>query len=130
MAIIITGSIIISSNLSNIPGQPPQISISEQEWDFGKVKPDTKPGHTFTITNGGDEDLIIERVKASCGCVKTSISDTRILPGKSAELEATFNTSGYEGKIEKNIFIKSNDPDEAEKKLRVKIEIEHQFKPK
>jgi len=128
--IIVAGSIVISGNFSSKPGRPPQISISEEEWDFGIVKPGTQPHHNFIITNKGTEDLLIERVWTSCGCVQTSIFTTRILPGKSAELEATFNTSGYEGKIEKNIFIKSNDPDEAEKKLRVKIEIEHQFKPK
>jgi hypothetical protein len=128
--IVITGSIVISGNFSSKSGQPPQITISEEEWDFGKVMPDVKPSHKFTITNKGNEDLIIERVWASCGCVQTSISTNRILPGKSAELNATFNTVGYEGKLEKIIYIRSNDPEVPEKKIKVKIDIEHQFKPK
>ena len=89
-----------------------------------------KPNHTFTITNKGNEDLIIERVWASYGCVQTSISTNRILPGKSAEFKAIFNTVGYEGKLEKIIYIKSNDPEEPEKKIKVKVDVEHQFKPK
>jgi hypothetical protein len=128
--IIVTSFIVISSNFSSKSGRPPQIAISEEEWDFSLVKPEEKPTHVFTITNKGNEDLIIERVWASCGCVQTSISTNRILPGKSAELKATFDTVGYEGKLEKLIYIKSNDPKEPEKKIKVKVDIEHQFKPK
>jgi hypothetical protein len=128
--IIVTSFIVISSNFSSKSGRPPQIAISEEEWDFSLVKPEEKPTHVFTITNKGNEDLIIERVWASCGCVQTSISTNRILPGKSAELKATFDTVGYEGKLEKLIYIRSNDPKEPEKKIKVKVDIEHQFKPK
>jgi hypothetical protein len=130
VTIIITGSIIIFGNFLNKSIRPPQISISEEEWDFGKVKPGTQPQHKFIITNKGTEDLIIERVWTSCGCVQASIFDNRILPGKSADLQAIFNTAGYIGILEKIIYIKSNDPEEPEKKIKVKVEIEHQFKPK
>jgi len=108
--IVVTGSIIIYGNFSSKSGRSPQIIISEEEWDFGIVKPGTQPHHNFIVINKGTEDLIIERVWASCGCVQTSISINRILPGKSAELRAIFNTVGYEGKLEKLIYIKSNDP--------------------
>jgi len=128
--IVVTGSIIIYGNFSSKSGRSPQIIISEEEWDFGIVKPGTQPHHNFIVINKGTEDLIIERVWASCGCVQTSISINRILPGKSAELRAIFNTVGYEGKLEKLIYIKSNDPEEPEKKIKVKVDIEHQFKPK
>ena len=128
--IIVAGSIVISGNLSSKSGRSPQITISEEEWDFGLVKPEEKPTHVFTIRNEGNEDLIIERVRVSCGCVQTSISTNRILPGKSAELKVIFDTMGYEGKLEKLIYIKSNDPEEPEKKIKVKVDIEHQFKPK
>ena len=127
---IVVTSIIIFRNIQSSVVRVPKIVISEEEWDFGKIMQEENPAHKFIITNKGNKDLIIERVKASCGCVKTSISDTRIFPGRSAELEAVFYTTGYEGKVGKNIFIRSNDPDEPEKKLRVKIEIEHKFKPK
>jgi len=77
--IIVTGSIVIYGNFSSKSGRFPQIKISEEEWDFGKVLPDANPNHKFTITNKGNEDLIIERVRASCGCVQTAISTNRIL---------------------------------------------------
>lgn len=93
------------------------------------VKPDEKPSHVFTMKNEGNKELIIERIRSSCGCVKTSISSKNIKPGKSAELKATFNTTGYEGKMEKDIYIKSNDPYEPERRITLSIEIEHQPKP-
>jgi len=128
--IIVAGFIVISGNFLSKPERPPQISISEEEWDFGKVKPGTQSQHDFIITNKGTEDLFIERVWASCGCVQVSIFTTRILPGKSAELHTIFNTAGYVGMLEKIIYIKSNDPEEPEKKIKVKVDVEYQFKPK
>ena len=128
--IIVAVSIVISDKFLNKSIRPPQILISEEEWDFGKVKPGTQPQHQFIITNKGTEDLLIERIWTSCGCVKASIFTTRILPGKSAELYAIFNTAGYAGILEKIIYIKSNDPEEPEKKIKVKVDVEHQFNPK
>lgn len=89
--IIILGAVLIFNNYNNSKNfLPPQMLLSEEEWDFGLVKVDEKPSHIFTIKNEGNEDLILERVKSSCGCVKTTISTKNIKPGKSAELKATF----------------------------------------
>jgi len=92
--------------------------------------PGTQLQHKFIVTNKGTEDLIIERVWVSCECIKTSIFTTHILPGKSAELNAIFNTAGYVGMLEKIIYIKSNDPEVPEKKIKVKVDVEYQLKPK
>jgi len=83
----------------------------------------------FSIKNKADEELILERVKSSCGCVETSISTKNIKPEKSAELKATFNAIGYKGKVKKDIYIKSNDPYESEKIITLSIKIEYQPKP-
>ncbi len=127
--IIIIGIYLIFNGTRNRSEQPPKIVISEMEWDYGVVKPNDKPTHIFTIKNEGDEELIIERVRVSCGCVKVAISNKNIKPGKSAELKAIFDTTGYEGKVNKDIYIRSNDPQEPEKVVAVSIEIEHKSKP-
>lgn len=128
---VILGFVVVSDYIQNKSSQPPKLSLSEEEWDFGMVKPNDKPTHIFMVKNEGNEDLIIERVRVSCGCVKASISTKLIKPGKSTELKATFDTTGYDGKIEKDIYIKSNDPLEqgVEKKVSLYIEIEHYSKP-
>ena len=127
--LIIAGIFLIFNNIQSKPLKPATFSISEPEWDYGMVKPNDKLTHIFTITNEGDEELIIERVRVSCGCVKASISTKNIKSGKSAELKAIFDTTGYEGKINKDIYIKSNDPMEPEKRISLHIEVEHQTRP-
>ena len=127
--IIIVGSFLIFSSIQNRPLKPPKLLISETEWDYGMVKPNDSPTHIFTVKNEGDEELIIETVRVSCGCVQASISTKNIKPGKSAELKATFNTAGYEGKVNKDFYIKSNDPLEPEKRISLRIEVQHQPKP-
>jgi hypothetical protein len=127
--IIILILVIFFIYLQNKPQTPPKMLLSEVEWDFGVVKPNEKPTKVFTIKNEGVEDLLIERVRASCGCVKTSISTKRIKSGKSAELTVTFDTTGYDGKVSKDIFITSNDFQEPEKRMRVFVEVEHQPNP-
>lgn len=132
MAVVIVIAVILVFNyLQNRPVKPPQMSFSEEDWDFGIVKPNDVPTHVFMVKNEGGEDLIIERVRASCGCVKASISTKRIPPGGTTQLKATFDTAGYDGKVEKDIYIKSNDPQEegTEKKISLYAEVEHQSKP-
>jgi len=127
--IIILISVMVFVYMQNKPKIPPRMLISETEWDYGMVKPNDSPAHIFTVKNEGDEELIIETVRVSCGCVQASISTKNIKPGKSVELKATFNTAGYEGKVNKDFYIKSNDPLEPEKRISLRIEVQHQPKP-
>ena len=129
IVIIVSGIFIVSYKFLSRSLQPPNLILSEEEWDFGIVKPNEKPTHIFTLKNEGDEELIIEKVWASCACVETSISNTNIRPGKYAELKAIFDTTGYEGKVKKDVYVRSNDPMEPEKRIPLNIEIEHQSKP-
>ena len=104
--------------------------LSEEEWDFGQVEANAKPNHNFVLTNEGGKTLYVDRVRVSCGCIKTSLSTDEISSGKSAELSVTFDTTGYEGTIGKAIYIKTNDEKEPEKKIRVTVNVGHLTKPK
>ena len=131
-AVIVLGSILVFSNIQSNPssatqnnsGPQPRILISEEEWDFGKVAQGEKPTHIFIVKNEGEGDLIIESLKESCACIEASISTTRIQPGESAELKATYDTTDYVGKDEKHIHIYSNDPQVPEKRINLYVEIE------
>lgn len=128
--VVIVGAFLIFYNIQNKSSQPPTISISEEEWDFGKVKEDERPVHIFTIKNTGREELIIGRVRSSCGCAATMLSSDNIQPGKSAELKVTFNPTGYNGLVKKDIYIESNDPQLPKAKITVIIEVEPIPSPK
>jgi len=128
--IIILVFIMVSNNLQNKSLPPPQLTISEEEWDFGKIQPTEKPTHIFSIRNNGGEELIIGRVRASCGCTATVLESKNIIPGESTELKVTFNPKGYEGKVKKAIYIDSNDPEVPKTKITIMAEVEHMPSPK
>jgi len=122
--VVIVGAFLIFYNIQNKSSQPPTISFSEEEWDFGKIKEDERPIHIFTIKNTGREELIISRVRSSCGCTATMLSSDNIKPGQSAELQATFNPTGFNGIVKKDIYIESNDPQLPKTKVTINAEVE------
>ena len=122
--IVILGGILVFSNIQNKPLLQPRLLVSEEEWDFGKVIQGEKPTHIFIVKNGGEGDLIIERLKESCACIELSISTTRLQPGESAELKVTYDTTDYTGKDEKHLHIYSNDPRVSDKRINLYVEIE------
>jgi hypothetical protein len=128
--VVIIGAFLIFNNIQNKSSQPPSISFSEEEWDFGKIKEDERPVHIFTIKNTGREELIISRVRSSCGCAAAMLSSDNIQPGKSSELKVTFNPTGYNGLVKKDIYIESNDPQLPKTKITVIIEVEPIPSPK
>lgn len=122
--IILIGAFLIYNNIQSKLPQSPQIYLFEEEWDFGKIKEDEKPVHIFTLKNTGREELIISRIRASCACTATMLSSDHILPGKSAELKVTFNPTGYNGLVKKDIYLESNDPQLPKTKIVVIAEVE------
>ena len=128
--VVIVGAFLIFYNIQNKSSRPPTISFSEEEWDFGKIKEDERPVHIFTIKNIGQEELIISRVRSSCGCAATMLSSENIQPGKSAELKVTFNPTGYNGMVKKDIYIESNDPQLPKAKITITTDVEPIPSPK
>lgn len=127
---VIIGVFLIFYNIQNKSSLPPTISLSEEEWNFGKIKEDERPVHIFTIKNIGREDLIINRVRAACGCTATMLSSDNIPPGKSAELKVTFNPTGYNGLVKKDIYLESNDPQLPKAKITIIADVEPIPSPK
>jgi len=128
--VVIVGAFLMFYNIQNKSSQPPTISISEEEWNFGKIKEDERPVHIFTLKNTGREELIISRVRSSCGCTATMLSSDNIQSGKSAELKVTFNPTGYNGLVKKDIYIESNDPQLPKAKITITTEVEPIPSPK
>ncbi len=121
MLIIGAFFIIYHQNQSSLP---PTISLSEEEWNFGKIKEDERPEHIFKIKNNGGQELVIDRVRAACGCTATMLSEENIQPGKEAELKVTFIPTGYKGLVTKSIYIESNDPERPKVNLSVSADVE------
>jgi len=84
-----------------------QFSDSEIH-DFGEIPEGDKHTHEFYFQNIGREPLIIQNVKASCGCTTPNWPKDPILPGETASITATYNTKGRPGPFNKGITITSN----------------------
>lgn len=103
--------------------EPPKISLSEDSWHYGEVTPDERPTHDFIIKNEGGGKLIIDSVYSSCPCVSLDLTEKEIPAGEEALLKTTFDPTGYEGEVTKILTIKSNDPENPEKKIEAKITV-------
>ncbi|RMG18923.1 MAG: DUF1573 domain-containing protein [Planctomycetota bacterium] len=91
-------------------GQGPRLKVGEKELDFGLIMHGQKAEVKVPLSNVGDEPLVLERVKPSCGCTVASYPQ-RLAPGEEKELVLTFDSRerppGYQSF---RIAIYSNDP--------------------
>ncbi len=115
----------VISNISNQHSGPPILTVSEEVGELGQIKPDQEKTYVFTLKNEGGETLVIERVQAPCGCTATLLSDENILPGRTAQLEVTFNPRGYQGVVTQSVYINSNDPEIPRKRIAIRADVEH-----
>jgi hypothetical protein len=60
-----------------------KFSFEEETFDFGSIKEENGPvEHKFVFTNNGNAPLIIDGVRASCGCTTPGWSKEPIPPGE------------------------------------------------
>ena len=105
-----------------IEGQP-DIYFEEPIYNFGKVYKNEDVEHFFVFENRGAKDLIIEDIKASCGCIVSEATTPKVLPGISEGIIVVLRGVSDTGAISKNIKIYSNDPDTPVYSLKLSGEI-------
>ena len=88
----------------------PHISFKEKSYDFGKSPQRKEVEHEFVFTNTGKSDLLIHKVRSSCGCTVVSPKEKVIKPGQSSSIKAVFHTGAYKGRQSKSITVITNDP--------------------
>ncbi|MFH1296155.1 MAG: DUF1573 domain-containing protein [Bacteroidota bacterium] len=75
--------------------------------DFGQIEQGIPRTAEFTLTNEGNEPLLISSAKASCGCTNLKYSTEPILPKKSTTISATYNAAAP-GNFIKTITVQTN----------------------
>jgi hypothetical protein len=81
--------------------------------DFGYLPNDTVVSHRFTFANTGEHDLILQSVKASCGCTVPQWTKEPIAPGQAGFVEVAFSTKGRSGKQIKTVTVRANTEPES-----------------
>lgn len=101
------------------------MEILPSEHDFGTIKKEVPVSKTFTIKNTGDNPLVINDAKASCGCTVPKKPEEPIAPGETGELEVTFTSKPNQaGKsINKTVTVSANIPS-ANQKIKIKAQVE------
>lgn len=84
------------------------VVLAQSHYDFGKINKGDKVDHAFEITNTGDQPLIITEVKPACGCTAPSFTKDPILPGQKGEVVLSFDSSSFDGVVNKSAEIFAN----------------------
>lgn len=86
----------------------PEIEFEQLNYDFGNVEYGGTCEVEFRFTNTGNEPLIIQKPKTSCGCTASSWPKEPILPGASESIKVTYKTTTKVGNFSKSVTVTSN----------------------
>ncbi len=87
----------------------PQIACPDNMYSFGDITEGEVVSHEFEIFNSGDEDLVINKVKASCGCTAAKPDKNVLKSGESTMIKVSFNSARRSGTQKKYVYVFSND---------------------
>lgn len=86
----------------------PKFKFEHELWDFGKINEGEEVKHVYRFTNVGNEDMVISKVTATCGCTIPRWNREPIPPGGEGEIEVKFNSKNKPGNQSKSVTITAN----------------------
>ena len=100
------------------------LNWSGMEHDFGNIQQDTENTHVFAFTNTGNEPLIIEKAKGSCGCTVPEYPKEPIAPGESSEIKVVYKPGKQKSNQTKKVTVTANtDPVQTILTIKANVEI-------
>ncbi|UCH13627.1 MAG: DUF1573 domain-containing protein [Bacteroidales bacterium] len=85
------------------------IKFDKEIHDFGEININGGDViHEFTFVNTGNMPIIINNVKATCGCTTPEWTKEPVIPGQTGSIKVSFNPKGRPGPFSKSITISSN----------------------
>lgn len=91
--------------------------------DFGKMKQMDTRTAKVKVTNVGAGLLVIEDVRADCGCTVPELAVKALRAGETTELTVHFDSKTFSGAVHKLVKITSNDPDRRVVELPLTAEV-------
>jgi hypothetical protein len=123
-ALAVAALVAVGAGADEKPAGAPRIRVEPESFDFGKAQPGKTLRKDFTIRNFGDAELVIEGVSTTCGCTAALSEQSRVAPGGRTALRVTFETRSYSGKVERQVLVRSNDPNTPLVQVRVSATVE------
>lgn len=102
----------------------PKIKFTSTEHDFKTIKEDGGLATTvFDFVNAGDKPLILNNVKATCGCTTPEWTRDPVAPGTKGSIKVTYNPKNRPGAFSKGINVYTNtQPSVTVLKIKGKVE--------
>lgn len=100
----------------------PVITVDKDEHDYGTIEQGANGECFFTVTNTGNQPLIITKCKGSCGCTVPKCTKEPVAPGASTKIKVKYDTNRV-GPINKSVTISSNATNEPSKVVRIRGQI-------
>lgn len=146
MAVVIFGGVVFAFRVSGKPMQTysaedqdrPKIEIHGTTQDLGQMKVSDIKSADFIIKNSGTKPLMISNISTSCDCTFAQITINgkqsprfsmhqnpqwtgEIVPDAEAKVTAIYEPARMpvKGKVERNVHIKTNDPQNPDLALTV-----------
>ncbi len=83
-----------------------ELYFAESTYDFGEMIEDGPGVHMIKFKNVGEDPVVINHVRSSCGCTIPSWPKSPIEPGATGEIEVKYNTA-LVGPFRKTVYIHS-----------------------
>lgn len=100
------------------------LNWSNMEHDFGSIQQDSENTHVFAFTNTGNEPLIIEKAKGSCGCTVPEYPKEPIAPGESSEIRVVYKPGKQKNNQTKKVTVTANtDPVQTILTIKANVEV-------
>ena len=84
-----------------------ELWFDEYVHDYGQIALDSDGSWTFTFKNVGENAIIINRVRSTCGCTVPAWPKEPIEPGSTGEITVKYNTA-TSGTFLKSLFVYSS----------------------
>lgn len=119
---VVALAILICSLLGGIAYAAPKAVVEESVFHAGDIPQGTPITTVFLVKNMGDEPLMIQ-VKACCG-MKVFAPAGPIEPGAAGKITISIATFQLRGKYQKDIEIRTNDPERKDMTVTVQATIQ------
>ncbi|MBY0359935.1 MAG: DUF1573 domain-containing protein [Candidatus Obscuribacterales bacterium] len=116
-------TLLLAANAAFAQTQPPKIVFPETQFDLGKVEEGVEMRHIFKIRNDGGKLLVIKAAFSTCGCTIPKLKKKEIQPGETVDLEVIMDTSMKQGKVDKQVEIRTNDPVNPVSTIHIKADV-------
>lgn len=107
----------ICAGLLSVAASPlfsqPRLMVNNHSVDLGIIHSNQMYNAQWVIRNTGNDTLVINKLKTSCGCTSVKRLKPTLGPGDFDSLKVEFNPAGFDGKFTKHITFTTNDTSQS-----------------